>query len=84
MLEGSSGKQQLKAFITTSLIHIPDYPLDDHEPLVTGGLIDIAALEDLALFIEESFGVIIDAAELTTENIETVNDILDMLQSRMQ
>lgn len=83
MLEGSEAKEALRSFITLTLIHNPDYPLDDDEPLLTGGLIDLASLEELAEYIEESFGVHIDEAELSTENVDTLQDIIDLVQSRL-
>ena len=83
MFDGSEAKAELRDFITRTLIHDPDYPLGDDEPLLTGGLIDQASLEELAEFIEESFGVHVDEAEITTEHVDTLQDLLDLLQSRM-
>ena len=84
MIEESLIKGDIRDFITTNLIHNPDYPLGDDEPLLTGDLIDTYALVELAEFIEEAFGVPIDEAELTTENIDTLNDIVDLIQSRLE
>lgn len=83
MIEGSIAREQVKSFITISLIHDPDYPLEDDEPLISGGLIDLASLEELAQFIEETFGVHIDGAELTTEHIDTLSDIIELLEDRL-
>ncbi len=84
MIEVPSSRERLRAFITTWLIHDADYPLADDETLITGGLIDLASLDELALFIEENYGVHIDEDELTTENIDTLDDIIEMLTSRLE
>ncbi|MFC1961225.1 hypothetical protein ACFLYO_11025 [Chloroflexota bacterium] len=83
MLDGSTAKEVVRDYITRTLIHDPAYPLADDEPLLSSHLIDQAALVDLAAFIEETFGVHIDDAELTTENIETLSALITLLQSRL-
>jgi acyl carrier protein len=77
-------KEQLVAFITSELMRNASYPLRDDEPLMTGGLIDSFSLVELALFIEESFGVHFDDVELTVANMNTVNQILDNIQAKQR
>ncbi|MBN2472502.1 MAG: hypothetical protein JXN59_17375 [Anaerolineae bacterium] len=83
MLEESAIKAELRGFITRALIHDPDYPLADDEPLLTGGLIDLASVQELAEFIEETFGVHVDEAEITTEHVDTLNELQELITSRM-
>lgn len=73
-------KDQLVTFIKTELMRNPTYPLRDDEPLITGGLVDSFSLVELALFIEETFGVHFDDVELTVDNMNTVNQILGNIQ----
>ena len=75
-------KEQLATFIKTELIRNPDYPQRDDEPLITGGLVDTFSLVELALFIEEQFGVHFDDVELTADNMNTVNQILGNIQAK--
>ena len=83
MLDNPLLKTRIRTFITINLIHDISYPLADDEALITGDLIDMASLADLAVFIEETFGVTIDEDELTNENIDTLNDITRLIQSRL-
>lgn len=83
MLDGPTAKDVVRDYITRALIHDPAYPLADDEPLHSGHLIDVAAMVELAEFIEETFGVHIDEAELTTENIDTLSAIITLLESRL-
>ncbi len=83
LIEDELVRERIRAFITMALIRDPDYPLADDEPLISGALIDLAALEDLALFIEEDIGVHLDEDELTNENIDTLDDLVAFTQSRM-
>lgn len=75
-------KEQLSTFIKTELIRNPTYPLRDDEPLITGGLVDSFSLVELALFIEEQFGVHFDDVELTADNMNTLNQILGNIRAK--
>lgn len=56
-------------------MHDPGYPLKDDEPLITGGLMASLDLVQLAVFIEEQFGVRFDNSELTVDNMDTIDQI---------
>lgn len=75
-------KEALIAFIKSDLIRNSNYPLKDDEPLMTGGLIDSFSLVELAVFIEDRFGVHFDDVELTVANMNTVNQILSNIQAK--
>jgi len=75
-------REQLRTFITTSMIKDPGYPLKDDEPLITGGLVDSFSLVELALFIEETFGVRFADPELTAQNMDTVDQIVANIEAK--
>ena len=75
-------REQLRMFITTELMHDPDYPLQDDESLLSGGLIDSFSLVQLQLFIDQQFGVRLDDTELTTDAIDNINDIVTLIKTR--
>ena len=75
-------KEQIRAFITTNMIRDPNYPLQDDEPLITGGLINSFSLVELALFIEQTFGIHLDDFELTADNMNTLNSILAFVEAK--
>ncbi len=76
-------REQLRDFIVTSMIKDPTYPLKDDEPLITGGLVDSFSLVELALFIEEMFGVRFADSELTAENMNTVDQIVGNIEAKL-
>jgi len=75
-------REQIRAFITTNMIRDPNYPLQDDEPLITGGLIDSFSLVELALFIEQTFGVHLDDFELTADNMDTLDSIIAFVEAK--
>jgi acyl carrier protein len=76
-------REQLRTFITASMIKDPRYPLKDDEPLITGGLVDSFSLVELALFIEETFGVKFADPELTAQNMDTVDQIVANIEAKL-
>lgn len=74
---------KLREFVATELMRDPGYPLQDDEPLISGGLIDSFSLVELQLFIDKEFGIHIEDTELTTDTVDTVNDLIALIEARM-
>jgi acyl carrier protein len=75
-------REELRNYITADLMRDASYQLGDAEALISGGLIDSFSLVELQLFIEQKFGVFIDDTELTTDNIDNLNDIVALVEKR--
>jgi acyl carrier protein len=73
-------REELRKFIASELIRDPDYPLQDDEPLISGGLIDSFSLVELQLFIEQQFGTRIDDTDMTVDSADNMNDIVAMIE----
>ena len=56
--------------------------LTDSTELVTSGVLDSIALLTLVGFIEEEFGVEVDAHEADADNFNTLNDITKLIESK--
>ena len=67
----------LRTFVITEMIRMPDYDLQDDEPLITGGLVDSFDLALFGVFVEETFGVYIPDPDLTVENLDTLSQMVD-------
>ena len=65
-------KQKLKHYILNDILRNPDYPLEDNEPMISGGLIDSFSLVHIAVFVENEFAVKLPDTELTVENMDTI------------
>ncbi|MEQ8677881.1 MAG: acyl carrier protein [Aggregatilineales bacterium] len=70
----------IRKFITSELMKDDGYPLQNDEALISGGLIDSFSLVELQLFIEQEFGVRVDDTELTAEAIDTINDLVTVIE----
>ena len=75
-------KSQIAHFIAAEILKDPGRKIGDDEAIISSGLIDSFNLVDLALFIEETFNVRIDDAELTADIFDTVSELARLIQDR--
>ncbi|NUM47227.1 MAG: acyl carrier protein [Anaerolineales bacterium] len=73
---------KLAAYITKDILKQPNRTLTPTDALISSGLVDSFHLVDLALFIEDTFGVHIDDTELTVETFDTLGQLAGLIQSR--
>jgi acyl carrier protein len=52
------------------------------EALISSGLIDSMSLVDLAILVEDTYGVHIDDTELNADTFDTLAQLADLVQSR--
>jgi len=58
--------------------------LADETPLITGGILDSISTLKLVAFLEERFGVIIEAHEAGVENLDSVGQITRLIAEKKQ
>jgi acyl carrier protein len=75
-------KKQLSDFIAAQILKDPTRSLSDDEVLISSGLIDSFSLVDLALFVEDTFGVRIEDSELTSDVFDTLFELTALVEKR--
>jgi acyl carrier protein len=73
---------QLSTFIAATILKQPKRAIDDAEPLISTGLIDSFSLMDLALFVEDTFGVRIEDTELNADTFDNLSQLTSLIESR--
>jgi len=73
---------KLYTFITREILKQPERELAPDAPLISSGLIDSFSLMDIALFVEDTFGVRIEDTELNAETFDTIQELADLIESR--
>ncbi len=73
---------QLSKFITTTILKQPNRVIGSDEKLISSGLIDSFSLMDLALFVEDTFGVRIEDTELNVETFDSLTQLASLIESR--
>lgn len=74
--------ESLSHTIATQILKQPKRRIDPNEPLISSGLIDSFNLVDLALYVEDAFGVRIDDTELNADTFDTLAQLTDLIRSR--
>ena len=72
----------LNEYIVTEIAKQPQRTLTPEEPLLSSGLIDSFHLVDLALFVEDKFGVHLDDAELNAQAFDTLAQLVALISAR--
>ena len=72
----------LERFIVTAILKQPNRTIAADEALISSGLIDSFSLMDLALHVEDTFGVRIQDTELNADTFDTLNQLSALIQSR--
>ena len=72
----------LEKFITQNILQQPKRAIDPDEVLLSSGVIDSFSLMDLALFVEDQFGVRIDDTELNAETFNTLEELANLIAER--
>ena len=75
-------KEQLKKFIVDTFMY-GEGQVSDEEQLFESGIIDSMGFIKLLTFIEKTFNVPIDMSEVTMDKFSTVNDIADIVNSKL-
>jgi len=56
--------------------------LTDATPLITGGVLDSIATLKLVMFIEERYGISLQAHEVDAEHLDTISQIAQLIRSK--
>ncbi len=73
---------KLAEYLVKELLKQPGRTIQSNEALLTSGLIDSFHLVDLALYVEDNFGVHIDDSELNASTFDSLEQLAGLIQSR--
>jgi len=68
--------------IAEKILKQPNRTIGADEPLISSGLIDSFSLMDVALFVEDTFGVRIEDTELNADTFDTLTQLASLVDSR--
>lgn len=75
--------EQIEKKIAVEILKEPEKKITADEPIISSGLIDSFSLVDLALIVEDVYGVHIDDAELSADTFDTLNQLADLILKRL-
>jgi acyl carrier protein len=81
-MELNEMRDMLTKYLAKDVLKQPNRVIQPDEALLTTGLIDSFHLVDLALFVEDNFGVHIDDSELNASTFDSLSGLIALIQSR--
>ncbi len=72
----------LADFISSKIVKRAGQKISPDAPLISSGVIDSFSLVDLALFVEDTFGVRIEDTELNAQTFDTLEQLAALIRSR--
>ena len=72
----------IEKHIAAQILKQPNRKITPDEPLISSGLIDSFSLMDLALFVEDTFGVRIEDTELNSNTFDSLTQLATLIESR--
>ena len=76
-------RQAVSDYILTNFLPGEDpAELTESTPLITGGILDSIATLKLVVFLEDRFGVVVEAHEAGVENLDSVGKIAAMIGAK--
>lgn len=74
---------RIRAYLTENFLYMRrDRRLEVDERLLDSGILDSMGVMELVSFLEEEFGVELDDAEITEQNLGTIRSIADLVTSK--
>jgi len=74
----------LGAHIAKKILKQPNRTIAADEPLISSGLIDSFSLMDVALYVEDTFGVRVEDTELNASTFDTLTQLAALIESRIK
>ncbi len=74
--------QQIGSYLASQILKQPNRTITADEPLISSGLIDSFSLMDVALYVEDTFGVRIEDTELNADTFDTLTQLVALIDSR--
>ena len=73
---------EIEKYIAAQILKQSSRRIAADEPLISSGLIDSFSLMDLALFVEDNFGVRIEDTELNADTFDNLSQLVALIESR--
>lgn len=74
--------EQLSNFLAEKILKQPSRKIAADESLISSGLIDSFSLMDVALFVEDTYGIRIEDTELNANTFDTLTQLAALIESR--
>lgn len=75
-------EQDIRKFLGNSFLHGNEQQLRSDDALL-GNVIDSTGVIELVMFLQEHFGISVDDADISSENLGSLNTTIQFVQSKL-
>ena len=79
----SDNKSKIRAFIVENFLFGNDEGLKDETSFLEQGIIDSTGVLELVTYLEEEFEIAIDDEELIPENLDSIDNVVGYLETKL-
>ena len=83
-MERNMIEKSLSQKISTEILKQPDRELGPQDALISSGLIDSFSLVDLALIVEDLYGIRVEDYELNADTFDTIRELDALIQKKQE
>ncbi len=76
-------KNQIRTFVTSNFYVADPAALPDETSLLEQGIIDSTGVLEVILFLEETFGITVEDAEMLPDNLDSIERISNFVSRKM-
>ena len=78
-----NAEAQIANYIANKIMYSKNgYPYSHESSFLDEGIIDSASVLELVMFVEETFGISVDDADITPDNFDSVKKLADYVRSK--
>ena len=75
--------EAITKYISAEILNKVENNLKPDDALISSGIVDSFNLVDLALFVEDTYSVVIDDTELNTDTFDTARQLAEIINERL-
>jgi acyl carrier protein len=76
-------REQVREFVRTNFLFNSATPVSDDSSLMEQGIVDETGVLELVMFVEETYGIQVDEADLIPENFDSIDRISSYIAERL-
>ena len=80
----AENRERVRGFIIKNFLFGDDDGLKDDASFLDEGVIDSTGVLELVAFLEEDFGITVEDDELVPENLDSIDNVVEYLQKKIQ
>ena len=76
-------REQVQDFVRTNFLNNSSAPLDDRASLSELGVLDETGALEMVMFVEETYGFVVEESDLVPENFDSVANVVAYVALRL-